>query len=139
MAVPTPVARRPSTAGQRLRPLYRPMHQLPALVSLLVASNFGGPEPCRRRCTAAASPAPLPSFGSQISGHQHIHERADVVKLFQTLHQFDYLAKVLTLQHAIGAILELVLQCDGRERVGRMALRVLDRRAERAVIPERDR
>src|SRR5262245_24449726 len=74
-----------------------------------------------------------------MSGHQHIHEHADVVKLFQTLHQFDHLANVLTLQHAIGAILELVLQGDGRERIGRMALRMLDRRAERAAIPERDR
>jgi hypothetical protein len=44
-----------------------------------------------------------------LSGHQHIHERADVVKLFQTLHEFDHLAKILTLQHAIGAILKLVL------------------------------
>src|SRR5262245_23418573 len=120
MAVPTLVARRPTTAGQRLRPLCRPMHRLSPLVSLLVASNFGGPEPCRRRCSAAPSPALLPSFGSQMSGHQHIHERADVVKLFQTLHQFDHLAKVLTLQYAIGAILELVLQGDGCKRVGRV-------------------
>src|SRR4029450_5796087 len=129
MAVPTPVARRPTTAGQRLRPPYRLMHQLPALVSLLVASNFGGPEPCRRRCSAAPSPALLPSFGSQMSGHQHLHECADVVKLFQTLYQFDHLAKVLTLQHAIGAILELVLQGDSRGRSVRIVRRMLGGRA----------